>query len=912
MATFAPQINDNIAYEQPTQVVQSNVGEMLVRGASALFADKARVAKASAKTGPDPLVNGFLDGMRKIEAQRAAGQGDRATINERILVQNFVSAGGSLDAELKATVEATTGRPFSYMGQTEDQRQMEAMTKSAEFQTSYIAAKAMLGPDATEEELTQVAIKSVSEQAVAKDTIARIQAGEKVNWELQGAAAYDSMITAFQQTAVGGLSMMVESGGMMTPNDVLAAKQQWDMLKASGLKRPKGVSDEQWKSIQDRMDKTDALFTTLTKAASSEQALEQMKSVLAQGLGPTNEMDPVDMLTGLSLLSDPAGALDILGVNSVEAIGNLFKRSPSLKKTDTGTSLTQNLTDNTPDGRVTGNTIITEVPEEWGQYKGVSAEQQVNDLKSGGVLMSTVTPQTISKPGVAKQFAEGMQSTGVVLMTSEKFISSKLMGELVGGSNVRANLQALDNIDPEAANEARVLIRSGLQNQTTKLRANLEKIEASDESGGYNLGLTWDETEKKYYITNEDFFNHIGQIRGANWLKSTLVEGKGIPVGKNDPWATDGIKQAYDRRSAINIAEKAMKDFAIEEPEAAGEVSGAGVADKVSGGQGADTAVEYKIGASVGVDFAGIESSNGFPPGYVERMAMIESRGNPMALNKSTKAAGLFQFVPGTAREYGLKDPFDPKQATEAMIRFTNDNMNAFKKRFGREPSGAELYLMHQQGRGGAMALMSYPDGNVVDVLATVYKGDRNKAARAVTLNGGDTSMTAGQFAGLWADKYNNVKSTASHSSQLGYSRRFDGKDFSPTDPGAPPSMREQVGPDGYMIPDQPGVDTVAPVEPIPVGDLTEGEPEKASAKEAREDLKAAVKQKEVTPDVIKEMVDKILSPQQKRQMRAAGYNPDEVNFFEDAAEAEAALERGEVEPGSLYVDKNGKLFILE
>ena len=59
-------------------------------------------------------------------------------------------------------------------------------------------------------------------------------------------------------------------------------------------------------------------------------------------------------------------------------------------------------------------------------------------------------------------------------------------------------------------------------------------------------------------------------------------------------------------------------------------------------------------------------------------------------------------------------------------------------------------------------------------------------------------------------------------------------------------------------------------------------------------------------------MVSSMLSAKQKRQIKAAGYNVDDVEFFEDQQEAEAALAAGEVESGTLYVDKLGNVLILK
>ena len=71
----------------------------------------------------------------------------------------------------------------------------------------------------------------------------------------------------------------------------------------------------------------------------------------------------------------------------------------------------------------------------------------------------------------------------------------------------------------------------------------------------------------------------------------------------------------------------------------------------------------------------------GLPKGLMSAIARKESSWNPLAVNKSSGAAGLFQFMPGTAKAYGLSDDdvFDPNKATLAAGRYLRDNMARYK-----------------------------------------------------------------------------------------------------------------------------------------------------------------------------------------------------------------------------------------
>ncbi|EBZ2217780.1 transglycosylase SLT domain-containing protein [Salmonella enterica subsp. enterica serovar Montevideo] len=63
------------------------------------------------------------------------------------------------------------------------------------------------------------------------------------------------------------------------------------------------------------------------------------------------------------------------------------------------------------------------------------------------------------------------------------------------------------------------------------------------------------------------------------------------------------------------------------------------------------------------------------PKNMMSAIAEVESSWNPFAINKSSGAAGLFQFIPSTAKAYGLegKDVFAPNKATLAAGKYLND-----------------------------------------------------------------------------------------------------------------------------------------------------------------------------------------------------------------------------------------------
>ena len=155
------------------------------------------------------------------------------------------------------------------------------------------------------------------------------------------------------------------------------------------------------------------------------------------------------------------------------------------------------------------------------------------------------------------------------------------------------------------------------------------------------------------------------------------------------------------------------------------------------------------VGVETGevVDTDGEVDANGFPVGYLDRTAQVESGGRDDARNPKSSATGRYQFTKKTANAlgYSLDDMTDPVKAEEAMVKLTKQHQVAFEKVMGRKPSSDELYMMHQQGQGPAMKVFrGDQDANAVEVLG----------ADAVLNNGGTKDMTVGEYKAYWENRY--------------------------------------------------------------------------------------------------------------------------------------------------------------
>ncbi|MEB6624596.1 tape measure protein [Acinetobacter pittii] len=77
--------------------------------------------------------------------------------------------------------------------------------------------------------------------------------------------------------------------------------------------------------------------------------------------------------------------------------------------------------------------------------------------------------------------------------------------------------------------------------------------------------------------------------------------------------------------------------------------------------------------------FADLESKYKLPSGTLSAIHMIESKGNAKAYNKETGATGGFQFLEGTAKQYGVKDRTDLEQSAEGAAKYMSYLLKLFK-----------------------------------------------------------------------------------------------------------------------------------------------------------------------------------------------------------------------------------------
>ena len=131
------------------------------------------------------------------------------------------------------------------------------------------------------------------------------------------------------------------------------------------------------------------------------------------------------------------------------------------------------------------------------------------------------------------------------------------------------------------------------------------------------------------------------------------------------------------------------------------------------------------------------------PNNYYSKLAQVESGNNPLAKAKTSTASGLYQFTEGTWNQltddlglnYSLEDRFNPTKSRKVVEEFTKRNERSLKKRLGREPNEAELYLAHFSGAGGAGKILDTVSSNPNSLVTDFVSKGALRANKSIFFN---------------------------------------------------------------------------------------------------------------------------------------------------------------------------------
>lgn len=164
-------------------------------------------------------------------------------------------------------------------------------------------------------------------------------------------------------------------------------------------------------------------------------------------------------------------------------------------------------------------------------------------------------------------------------------------------------------------------------------------------------------------------------------FKRTLIDKYGMSIEQ----AEDRLKVYRENEKkgvvGITLAQKELfKVIDAEESKLQGIVDKRKEATKELAKQQKILQVNSKVQANAArYNFSGLESKYGLPTGTLSSIHMIESKGNVNAYNKSTGASGGFQFLKGTADQYGVKNRNDLAQSAEGAAKYMSYLLKLFK-----------------------------------------------------------------------------------------------------------------------------------------------------------------------------------------------------------------------------------------
>ena len=688
---FAPTLQSEVS---PEQAVEQPSMLAAVAGLSGDFLRTMGSARSSSSgsTKIDPNLAVFQQGMERVEAIRDRQGESAALIAERQLASNFAMKGIDFGTEYQNVYKTTTGRPWAGYGLDTDAFMLEQAKADPQVQASYIASYALLPQDATEDQRIEYAIGQKAQLQASADVIARSKSEQGYAWSVQTEAAYGTAIDTFLNANLGSLVSTTQQGGKVGPQALANLGASWAQLKV-GVSRPSGVSDDQWKSTQEKITSIDNLLTTLTKASSTDVLFEEITSAFANAMLAEGEGSTASILAAATAIKDPTSLANLSGAGMntfIQGLGksiNLDITQPQLfghiaQQSATGLG-------GTPSGNITIDTLPASVAS---KVEGLSPQQFYDGLKASGQLTKMVDANALQRPEGRQQFVENAAGIGAVLMSmeNEDFLSASFLTELVGNPQFIKNVNALDAVDPEGATVSRTYVRSGLTTELVRQQRNLAAIEATSVASwnGSNYTLNQEELLAKSPVPRVEGFNRSLQKYYGGDIVAGVRDGfRGvIGDGYTDVLQLAGLynlEGALDRRDAIGVINQTLGALAVDEPDVSTSVTSP---EMITG---------FNIVADDGAFLGAVESASqnlGINSADLLTAISFETVGTfrPDIKNPGSTATGLIQFLEKTAKGLGTSTAELAQMDRTQQMEYVEKYLRPFK---GKMKNLGDVYM---------------------------------------------------------------------------------------------------------------------------------------------------------------------------------------------------------------------------
>ena len=706
----------------------------LFQGAAGFAGGYAKQEATRIKTEKtNALANEYLDKLKTASTLRDQGEFSKAALMEQTAA-NIASAGGLDLDKYKTEYEQITGRQAQFIGQTPEQQSLNKAMQSEQFQTAYLAARAKLGPEASEEDVVNTALTSVTLQANAANKIALVKAGTQLEWD-QIKGDYETVLKTVQDGTIADFLFRTSNGVAIGYDEYNSALRQVEFLETTLIK-PAYVTEEQWSPIKQKLEAQKNLLKNLRDDQTPDN---QKTGLISQLLKYTD--DPIEQLAIIES-TQGLGFVANAGVEVQELLNRVGKSAAvNNEYNNRGRLMSElQLLDVTTPVNANSTFDVDTAPSSVEKYINLPKEELSKNIEAGLDFIRGLKPMEMQNEGNRRQLYNGILSISAGMFSEGDFYTSSKLSQVFNNPNLKASIDMVAAVDREAADEMRILLRSAANFQKTAIEKNVESMESSMRFGGYNTGLTWDDQDKRYYITNEGAIRH-----GTSLLSKAAINEKGLYIDPNSSMAPTGLKDAYDRRNSLILIDRAMNDLAIEGVEqditAPTETTAAQLPEGITYDLPEDVQgdTEFLNAVDNTANMLGVTSDQLLAVMDFETIGSF----SPSEKSKTSSATGLIQFIESTAGDLGTSTEELAKMTRAEQMVYVDRYLSRFQGRikntgdiymavhWPRAVGKSDSYVMYSKGSKNYSANQSLDTNND----GTVTRGEALQRLRDVTAN---------------------------------------------------------------------------------------------------------------------------------------------------------------------------------
>lgn len=461
-----------------------------MRGASGPSASDAKLQRESS----------YFDFLRQEEErafQHEQTTGDLATANRirRNAVLQATKAGidpGS--SQMKGVLRNLSGEDPEDYGFSADETQRQKLLDSPEFQTFYAATDPSLPTDQRE-------AKALADIQALEANKART-AMAQVHWDSDGQKAYLDLI----DLGVSRVTALTKNtAGAASVQEIQQSRLAWEQVKVRDLARPAKVTDEQWKPVADRIAAVDSTFDSLERLMGAEGMANINKAKAQEIFSSVSTMmlegDPT-VGTALTAAGIALGDFDKI----LNAMPNLQREAKALQDIYNKPFSVEVFKADPEKVKDSYSSTVGQM-DAAGKYKtAMNLGQLVNGKDNTAKIKGSPEDRNLWVQNTVLSF-EALKA----LETEQtvEWISNNDYDKIFS-TEFYANVNALREVDPQAAGEVLLSAKEALESQRSRVNALMSGI-ANQESF-----FIWDQAKGTFTLNPNptEFFKRLDE-KGA-------------------------------------------------------------------------------------------------------------------------------------------------------------------------------------------------------------------------------------------------------------------------------------------------------------------------------------------------------------------------------------------------------------